>query len=92
MYNLIKRPLISEKNAIHAENNTYTFEVDLKANKQDIKKAIEKAFSVKVSEVRTLVFRGRYFRKQAKFGKPTHRKKALVKLAEGQKIALFEGA
>ena len=93
MYEIIKKPLVSEKNAGHAEDaNTYAFEVDLRADKTDIKTAIEKAFEVKVAEVRTMICRGRYFRKQAKIGAPKHWKKALVKLQQGEKIALFEGA
>jgi large subunit ribosomal protein L23 len=92
MLDVIKRPLVSEKNAIHAEYNTYSFEVDLNATKADIRSAIEKNFRVKVEHVRTMIFRGRFFRKQAGLGKPKLRKKALVKLVEGEKIALFEGA
>ncbi|MES2965808.1 MAG: 50S ribosomal protein L23 [Bdellovibrionota bacterium] len=93
MYEIIKKPLVSEKNAGHAEDsNTYAFEVTLDASKTDIKKAIEKAFSVKVEDVRTMICRGRYFRKQMKLGPPKHWKKALVKLKQGEKIALFEGA
>jgi large subunit ribosomal protein L23 len=92
MIEVIKRPLVSEKNAIHAEYNTYSFEVDLRSSKTDIKLAIEQAFRVKVAGVRTMLFRGRFFRKQAGLGKPQLRKKALVKLVEGEKIALFEGA
>lgn len=93
MYEIIKKPLISEKNAIHAEDaNTYAFEVDLRANKTAIKLAVEKAFQVKVEEVRTQVCRGRYFRKHLKLGPPKHWKKALVKLKQGEKISIFEGA
>ena len=91
MLEVIKRPLVSEKNAIHAEYNTYSFEVDLRATKTEIKMAIEKNFKVKVKDVRTMVFRGRFFRKQANLGKPQLRKKALVKLVAGEKIPLFEG-
>ena len=90
---VIKSPLISEKNAAHAEDeNTYAFEVDLKASKPEIQSAIEKAFNVKVEGVRTLICRGKYFRKQVKMGPPKKWKKALVKLKAGEKIALFEGA
>lgn len=93
MYQIIKKPLISEKNAGHAEDaNTYAFEVDLRASKTDIKTAIEKAFQVKVDDVRTMVCRGRFFRKQIKLGAPKHWKKALVKLKQGEKISIFEGA
>ena len=93
MYEIIKKPLISEKNAGHAEDaNTYAFEVDLRADKADIKTAVEKSFSVKVDSVRTMICRGRYFKKQMKIGPPKHWKKALVKLKQGEKIAIFEGA
>lgn len=93
MKEIIKKPLISEKNAGHAEDaNTYAFEVDLKADKTDIRNAIEKAFNVKVEEVRTMICRGKYFRKQVKMGPPKHWKKALVKLKQGEKISIFEGA
>jgi large subunit ribosomal protein L23 len=93
MFEVIKKPLISEKNAGHAEDaNTYAFEVDLRASKDEIRQAIESAFSVKVADVRTMICRGKYFRKQIKMGPPKHWKKALVKLKQGEKIALFEGA
>ncbi len=93
MYDIIKKPLISEKNAGHAEDaNTYAFEVSLTASKTDIKSAIESAFNVKVENVRTLVCRGRWFRKQARIGAPRPWKKALVKLKQGEKISIFEGA
>ena len=93
MYQVINKPLISEKNAGHAEDaNTYAFEVHLKATKEEIKAAVEKAFDVKVEGVRTMICRGRYFRKQVKLGPPKHWKKALVKLKQGEKISLFEGA
>lgn len=93
MYEIIKKPLISEKNAGHAEDaNTYAFEVDLRSSKSEIKKAVETAFRVSVEEVRTMVCRGRYFRKQMKIGAPKHWKKALVKLKQGEKISIFEGA
>lgn len=93
MYEIIKKPLISEKNAGHAEDaNTYAFEVALNATKIDVKQAIEAAFGVKVEGVRTQICRGRYFRKQVKLGPPRHWKKALVKLKAGEKISIFEGA
>jgi large subunit ribosomal protein L23 len=58
----------------------------------EIKEAVEKAFRVKVDDVRTMICRGRYFRKQMKLGAPKHWKKALVKLKQGEKISIFEGA
>lgn len=93
MLELIKKPLISEKNAAHAEDEgVYAFEVQLDATKPEIQKAVEKAFNVKVDSVRTMICRGKYFRKQIKLGAPKTWKKALVKLKAGEKISLFEGA
>lgn len=59
MHYLIKRPLITEKNSWLAEKGVYVFEVDKGAEKTEIKKAVEKFFSVKVASVRTAVCRGR---------------------------------
>ena len=92
MKRVIKRPLVTEKNTLHAEALTYVFEVDPGADKTEIKKAVEKAFNVKVVEVRTLNCRDRARRAGARLSKVRSWKKALVKLAEGSKIALFEGA
>ena len=93
MLEIIKKPLVSEKNATHAElANTYAFEVADEATKTQIKQAIEKAFDVKVASVRTQICRGRWFRKNMKLGAPKTWKKALVKLKSGEKISLFEGA
>ncbi len=93
MVQIIKAPLVSEKTAQMAElDNTYTFEVALGATKPEILQAVEKAFDVKVETVRTVVCRGKYFRKQMRVGPPKLWKKALVKLQKGEKIALFEGA
>lgn len=89
---IIKKPLISEKSSAYSDYNTYVFEVNKDASKDQIKKAVEKAFSVKVSTVRTAVYRTRWLKKQARFGAPQYKKKAFVKLASGQKISIFEGA
>lgn len=90
---IIKRPLVSEKNAVHSEqSNTYAFEVDRTATKEEIRTAVETAFRVKVDSVRTMICRGRYFRKQMRLGAPKPWKKALVKLKAGEKISVFEGA
>ncbi len=92
MMNIIRKPLVTEKNTIHSAANTYVFEVDAKADKPEIKKAVEKAFSVKVVAVRTMNCRDRQKRAGAKLSKVKYWKKALVKVAAGEKIALFEGA
>lgn len=92
MYQIIKRPLITEKSSAYSEYNTYVFEVDKKATKDQIKFAIEKSFSVKVAGVRTTLYRTRWLKKQARFGAPVYKKKAFIKLAPGQTISIFEGA
>ncbi len=92
MKNIIKTPLVTEKNTIHNAAGVYVFEVDQKADKNEIRKAVEKNFSVKVDKIRTAVCRGHS--KQTRFGMTTapRWKKAFVKLKDGEKIALFEGA
>lgn len=92
MKKIIKAPLITEKNSYHNAAGVYVFEVDLSADKTEIRSAVEKNFGVKVADVRTAVCRSHG--KQTKFGmtKVPYWKKAFVKLQEGEKIALFEGA
>jgi large subunit ribosomal protein L23 len=72
--------------------NVYAFEVADKASKTAIKKAVEVAFQVKVIDVHTMQCRGRAHRMGRYVSRVNHFKKALVKLAEGQKIKIFEGA
>jgi len=92
MKRIIKAPLVTEKNTYHSAAGVYVFEVDLKADKTEIRNVVEKNFNVKVDSVRTAVCRGHG--KATKFGmtKTPYWKKAFVKLKAGEKIALFEGA
>ena len=92
MIEVIKRPLVSEKNSMLGESNVYVFEVDRRSNKTDIKKAIEKSFRVKVRGVTTQICRGRSKRTKLGVSKPRYWKKAFIRLMPGEKIALFEGA
>ena len=91
MDNILKAPLVTEKNTYHNAAGVYVFEVGIKSDKNEIKSAVEKRFGVKVKSVRTAIARGRA--KVTKFGagKTPYWKKAYVKLAAGEKIALFEG-
>lgn len=90
---IIKKPIISEKSMKDAEKRKYTFEVSKSSHKDEIKKAIEKMFSVNVVSVTSTVTKGRSMR----FGRRrtvknlSSIKKATVFLKEGQSIALFEG-
>ena len=92
MYHVIKRPLVTEKNSVLAEQGVYAFEVERKATKTDIKNAVEKFFRVKVASVNTAVCRGRVKRTKFGVGQALTWKKALVRLKKGEKISLFEGA
>jgi large subunit ribosomal protein L23 len=92
MIQIIKSPLITEKNTTLSESGVYVFEVHIEATKPEIKKAVESGFSVKVQNIRTSICRNDM--KYNKFGLSKVRKwkKAYVQLAAGQKISLFEGA
>ena len=90
MYDVIKRPIITEKSSNLVENLQYTFEVDPKATKTEIKDAIEKIFKVTVVEIRTINVHRKAKRMQRFEGfKPAY-KKAIVRLAPGQSIDKFE--
>ena len=85
-FDIIKAPVITEKSAQLSENNVYTFKVDKKANKTQIKQVIEKKFGVKVESVNTLNTKPKARRVGRYTGKTKTYKKAIVKLAEGSKI------
>lgn len=86
-YNIIKKPLRTEKSVSDGEEtNSYHFEVDLRANKIQIKKAVEKFFNVKVQDVRTLVRKGKTRRVRFKLGRTKDWKKAVITLKEGSTI------
>ena len=90
MYSIIKRPLISEKTlALQEVGNVYAFEVTPDSNKIEIRQAIQKLFNVKVKAVRTMTVHGKEKRRGLHTVKNTNWKKALVTLAEGQKIDFF---
>jgi large subunit ribosomal protein L23 len=89
---IIIRPIITEKTtANQAEENQYTFEVVKDANKHEIKSAVERLFNVKVLQVRTAQQRGKWRRRGVHVGKRPNWKKAMIKLAEGETIEVFEG-
>ena len=91
---IIRRPLITEKSTFQREGqNTLAFEVDARANKIEIQRAVETQFKVKVAEVRVARMHGKV-RKQGRFaGRRPDWKKAYVRLAPGEKtIDFFEGA
>ena len=85
---IIKAPIITEKSASLKENNTYVFSVDIKANKTQIKDAIEKIFNVHVENVNTVNVKPKKKRVGRYVGKTNKVKKAIVKLKEGSSIEL----
>ncbi|UCD86384.1 MAG: 50S ribosomal protein L23 [Desulfobacterales bacterium] len=91
-YEIIRGPLITEKGTIQKEaNNQLTFEVDRKANRVEIKHAVEKVFNVRVEKVRTMQVKGKVKRVGRTLGKRRDWKKAIVTLAKGDNIEFFEG-
>jgi large subunit ribosomal protein L23 len=89
-YDIIKAPIITEQSTQLIESqNRYTFKVDKKANKVEIKKAIEAIFSVKVLTVNTVNVLPKFKRMGKYEGYKSAYKKAVVKIAEGQKIDAF---
>ena len=90
-HQIIIRPLITEKNTNLMELNKYSFEVDRSANKHQIKQAVESIFNVSVVKVHTMNKRGKLRRRGQQFGYTADWKKAIVTLAEGDRIELFEG-
>jgi len=92
MKRIIKRPLITEKSLSLAAHGWYTFLVDVKARKEDIAEAIAKFYTVTVTNIRTAHMHGKMRRvgRMMKYVKKSDTKKAMVQLAEGQKIDAFE--
>ena len=85
---IIKAPIITEKSSQLAANNVITFSVDTRANKTQIKQAIEKIFNVKVESVNTVNVKPKKKRVGRYVGKTNKVKKAIVKLKEGSSIEL----
>jgi large subunit ribosomal protein L23 len=89
-HDLILAPVVSEKSYDLIENeNIYTFEVDPRSNKEEIRDAIEEVFDVTVIRVNTMNRKGKRKRSGYTFGKRKDVKRAIVKIAEGDSIDLF---
>lgn len=87
---VLKRPVLTEKSlTLQDEYNKYTFDVEITANKNEIKTAVEKMFDVKVTNVNVIRVKPKTKRVGKYTGKTNRRKKAIVTLAEGNKIDLF---
>lgn len=90
-YDVIIRPLITEKATILAGDSKYAFQVDVRANKNQVRNAVETAFNVKVTKVNTMNVRGKSRRVGVRKSKNPDWKKAIVTLADGDTIQIFEG-
>lgn len=92
LHSIIVRPLVTEKSTEKLEREgAYSFVVAKDANKVEIAQAIESLFNVKVSDVRTMQYRGKERRLGRYMGRRAAWKKAVVKLREGDTIEIFEG-
>ena len=93
VYKQLKFPYITEKtNLIKESENKFCFRVDKNTNKVEVKKAIEKIFSVKVEKVGILNIQGKKKRLGKNEGKKPSWKKAIITIKKGDKIGIFEGA
>ena len=90
-YAILLRPLVTEKSTSLAGQDKYVFEVDLRANKPQIREAVELAFDVTVRDVNTMVVKGKNRRFGRNVTKQPDWKKAIVTLQPGDTIELFEG-
>ncbi|NVM24809.1 MAG: 50S ribosomal protein L23 [Desulfobacterales bacterium] len=92
LYQIIKRPLVTEKGTKQKEqSNQLAFEVDRRANKILVRNAIENIFKVKVVSVRVMNVKGKERRVGRNVGRRADWKKAIVRLAPGENIEFFEG-
>ncbi len=91
LYEVLRRPLITEKSTLLQEQNKYGFEVDKKANKMQVKQAVEKTFKVNVTAVNVMIMHGKTRRVGRRQVQTQSWKKAIITLKPGDKIELFEG-
>lgn len=91
-HDIIRKPVVTEKSMEDMSQGKYTFVVDKKSNKTEIKNALEKIFDIKIKKVNTMNMQGKTKRMGATSGKRPSWKKAIVTLAEDSKtIEFFEG-
>ncbi len=91
MYQILKRPLVTEKTARLAEGNWIVFEVEKQASKPDIRSAVERLYGVDVLQVNTLIQKGKAKGAGRIAGKRSDVKKAFIKLKEGQSVDMAAG-
>lgn len=90
-YEVLRRPIVTEKSTLLAHQGKYVFEVAVGANKPQIAEAVQKAFNVHVVDVNTIHVRGKMKRYGRNIGRQVSWKKAIVTLQPGEQIQVFEG-
>lgn len=88
---ILKRPIVTEKSTDLMADNKYTFEVDMRANKTQVKMAVEEVFNVEVQQVNTARVKGKLRRQGRYEGYTSDWKKAVVTLKPGHSIEVFGG-
>lgn len=91
-FDVIKRPIVTEKSTLAQQHNQYCFQVDRRATKCEVRDAVERVFKVTVKDVRTSKVPGKYKRVGKSTGKTSSWKKAIVTIKEGDRIEFLEGA
>lgn len=91
LWEVLRKPIVTEKSTVLQEQNKYVFAVATEANKAQIKQAVEKAFDVTVKSVNVMTVHGKMRRMGRHAGHQSDWKKAVVTLLPGQKIEFFEG-
>ena len=90
-YDLIKKPIITEKGTLLSNNSQIVFSIPMNANKTIIKQAVEKLFGVNVKKINIIISKGKTKRFKGKMGKRKNEKKAIISLEKGQKIDITTG-
>ena len=90
-YDLIKKPIITEKGTLLSNNSQIVFSIPMNANKTIIKQAVEKLFGVNVKKINIIISKGKTKRFKGKKGKRKNEKKAIISLEEGQKNDITTG-
>ena len=90
-YDVVRKPIVTEKSTMASENGAIVFEVNMNATKLQVKEAIENLFNVKVKAVNTLISKGKVKRFKGKLGRRRDFKKAYVMLEDGNTIDVTTG-
>lgn len=90
-FDIIRRPVVTESSTFLQDSGRYTFEVAVSSTKHQVKEAVEEAFGVEVLKVNTMMVKGKRKRMGPRFTTAKSWKKAIVQLAPGNTITIFEG-